>query len=90
MRVTTGRVVDGRIEVAGESFPEGVTVTLIAPDDEETFELGPEDEAALLATMAEGDRDDFISADEFSVISDEQIEPPALRAVSPPGSSRGP
>ena len=33
--------------------------------DEETFELGPEDEAALLEAIAEGDRGEVVSAEEF-------------------------
>ena len=65
MRVTTGRVVGGRIEVAGESFAEGLTVTILAPEEDEAFELGPEQEAALLAAMAEADRGEVVSADDF-------------------------
>lgn len=65
MRVTTGRVVNGRIEVPGESFAEGLAVTVLAPEDDETFTLGSEEEAALLAAMAEGDRGEVISAEEF-------------------------
>ena len=65
MRVTTGRVVDGRIEVSGESLPEGSTVTVLAREDDETFTLGPEEEAALLEAMAEGDRGDVVPADQF-------------------------
>lgn len=65
MRVTTGKVVQGRIEVPGESFAEGLTVTVLAPEADETFTLGPEDEAALLAAMAEGDRGEVVSAEEF-------------------------
>lgn len=65
MRVTTGRVVDGRIEVPGESFAEGETVTVLAPKGDETFALNPEDEAALLAAMAEGDRGEVTSLEDF-------------------------
>ena len=65
MRVTTGRVVDGRIEVPGESFAEGEAVTVLVAEGDETFTLDPEDEAALLAAMAEGDRGAVISAEEF-------------------------
>lgn len=64
MRVTTG-VVNGRIEVSGESFAEGEAVTVLATEREETFTLSPADEAALLAAMAEGDRGDVVSAEEF-------------------------
>ena len=65
MRVTTGRIVDGRIEVQGETFPEGSTVTVLAREDEETFTLGLEDERALLEAMAEGNRGEVISGEEF-------------------------
>ena len=65
MRVTTGRVVDGRIEVPGESFVEGLPVTVIAPEGDETFTLRAEDEAALLEAMAEGDRGEVVPAEEF-------------------------
>lgn len=65
MCVTTGRVVDGRIEVPEESFAEGEAVTVLALEGDETFTLDPQDEAALLAAMAEGDRGEVISAEEF-------------------------
>jgi hypothetical protein len=65
MRVTTGKVVDGKIEVAGESFAEGSTVTVLAPENDETFTLGPDAEVALLEAMAEGDRGEVIPAEEF-------------------------
>lgn len=65
MRVTTGRVVAGRIEVPGESFAEGEAVTVLAPEGDETFTLNAEDETALLAAMAEGDRGDVVSVEEF-------------------------
>ena len=65
MRVTTGIVVDGKIEASGESLAEGLAVTILAPEGDETFELGPEEEAALLAAMAEGDRGEVISIEEF-------------------------
>lgn len=44
---------------------EGLTLTILAPEGDETFELGPAEEAALLAAMAEGDQGDVISAEEF-------------------------
>jgi hypothetical protein len=65
MRVTTGRVVDGRIEVPEESFAEGETVTMLAPEGDETFAVSPEDEAALLAAMAESDRGEVTSLEDF-------------------------
>ena len=50
MRVTTGTVVNGRTEVSGETLREGTVVTVLSPDDQETFTLGLAAEAALLAS----------------------------------------
>jgi len=65
MRVTTGRVVNGKIEVPDEAFAEGLVVTILAPEDRGTFTLGPEAEAALLEAIAEADRGELISGDEL-------------------------
>ncbi|MEA2603502.1 MAG: hypothetical protein QOF89_4494 [Acidobacteriota bacterium] len=65
MRVTTGRVVNGRIEVPGEEFAEGMVVTILAPEDRETFTLGPEAEAALLASIEEADRGELFTEEEL-------------------------
>jgi hypothetical protein len=59
-----GTVVAGKVVVEGDALPEGASVTVLAPEDDETFELGPEEEAALRAAMAEGDRGEVIGADE--------------------------
>lgn len=63
MKVTTGTVVNGRIEVPGEALPEGQVVTILSPDDQETFELGPVAEAALLESIAAADRGEVISGE---------------------------
>lgn len=65
MRVTTGRVVNGKIEVTDEELTEGMVVTILAPEDRGTFTLGPEAEAALLASIEEADRGEVISGDEI-------------------------
>jgi len=65
MRVTTGTVVNGRIEVPGEGLPEGAEVTILSPEDQEAFTLGAEAEAALLARIEEAERADVISSDEL-------------------------
>jgi len=64
MRLTTGIVIDGKIVVEGEPLPEGTVVTIIARQDEETFEIPPELEADLLESIAQADRGETISADE--------------------------
>ena len=65
MRMTTGTVVDGKIEVPGESFSEGQSVTVLAPEGDETFTLPAAEVAALREAMAEGDRGEVISTEEF-------------------------
>lgn len=50
--------------IEGEPLPEGAIVTVLAREGEETFELGPVDEAELLESIAEADRGELISADD--------------------------
>jgi hypothetical protein len=64
MLITTGQVHGGAIEVDSGSLPEGTKVTILVHEDDETFELGADDEAALLAAIAEADRGDGLSASE--------------------------
>jgi hypothetical protein len=64
MIITTGRVRSGKIEIDDDSLPEGTKVTVLASEGRETFDLDPEDEAALLAAIAEVERGDSVSAAE--------------------------
>jgi len=61
MRITKGKVVAGQIVVEGESLSEGATVTILVPD-EGAFTLTPEEEASLLAAIAEADRGELLDA----------------------------
>ncbi|MBP7053813.1 MAG: hypothetical protein KBE65_22605 [Phycisphaerae bacterium] len=65
MKVVTGKVVSGRIVVEGEPLEEGCTVTVLAPDRDETFVLDSESEEALLAAIGEADRGETISGEEL-------------------------
>lgn len=65
MRVSTGKVVAGKVVVEGPPLEEGSTVTVLAPDDAEGFELAPADEAALLASLAEANRGEFVESAEI-------------------------
>lgn len=65
MRVTTGKVVGGRVVVEGEPLAEGATVTVMIPEDEQGFELGPEEEAELLAAMDQIRRGEVVDGDEL-------------------------
>jgi hypothetical protein len=61
MKVATGRVVGGKIVVEGEPLAEGSVVTVVAREDDETFEVTPEEERALLEAIAQADRGEVIS-----------------------------
>ena len=65
MKVATGKVVSGKIIVDGDSFEEGSTVTVLATENGETFELSADDEAALLAAIEEAERGDVIDGEQF-------------------------
>jgi hypothetical protein len=62
MLVTTGKVTGSAIEVEPGSLPEGATVTILATEDGEVFELNSSDEAAILAAIAEAERGEVVSA----------------------------
>ena len=55
MRITSGKVVDGRVELDAE-LPEGVSVTVLALEGDETFEADAETEKMLLEAIAQCDR----------------------------------
>ena len=59
------RVVNGKIEVPGEDLAEGTVVTILAPEDRETFRLSDDAEAALLLAIEEADRGEVISGDDL-------------------------
>ncbi|MEP7011662.1 MAG: hypothetical protein ABJC13_15165 [Acidobacteriota bacterium] len=65
MRMTTGRVVQGRIEVPDEAWAEGTEVTILIPEEAETFTLNHEAEAALLAAIEDVDRGEFFTEAEM-------------------------
>ena len=54
MQLATGTVIDGKIVLEGANFPEGTVVTVLARESDETFELSPELEAELAASIADG------------------------------------
>ena len=61
MRVATGRVVDGKVLLEGEPLAEGAVVTVVARDDDDTFDVSPEEERALLEAIAQADRGQVVS-----------------------------
>ena len=64
MKVATGKVVGGKVVLEGVSLEEGTSVTVLARDDEGSFELTPEQEEELLLSIAEADRGETVSAEE--------------------------
>jgi hypothetical protein len=64
MRVTSGKVIAGQIVIEGEPFPDGSVVTVLAREPDESFELDATAEAELMASLAEADRGELISAEE--------------------------
>lgn len=62
MRVSVGKVVAGKVVVEGEALQEGATVTVLAPEDDESFELSSEEEAELLAALEEANAGRFVSS----------------------------
>jgi hypothetical protein len=62
MVIATGKVHHGTIELQATELLEGAVVTVLAPDGDETFVLGAEDERALVAALQEADSGSVISA----------------------------
>jgi hypothetical protein len=62
VRITSGRVISGKVVVEDETLPEGATVTVLAPDGSEEFELSSTDEEALLEAIDQADRGDVLAA----------------------------
>lgn len=65
MKVVTGKVVSGNIVIEGEPLEEGSTVTVLAPERDETFALDADAETSLLAAIAEADRGEVITGEQL-------------------------
>lgn len=65
MQLATGTVIGGKVILEGASLPEGTVVTVLAREVDETFDVPPEMEAELSASIAQADRGDTISAAEL-------------------------
>jgi hypothetical protein len=61
MKVATGKVVEGKVVLEGETLREGAVVTVVVHDDGEAFDTTPEEEHALLEAIAQADRGQVIS-----------------------------
>ena len=54
MRITTGKVVEGNIVPEGDPLEDGSTVTVLAPEGDQTFELSASLTQADRGKMIEG------------------------------------
>ena len=62
MKISTGKVVAGKVELEGDPLPEGCVVTVLAPDGEEFFELTEEEENLLVASIRQAEAGQVRSA----------------------------
>ncbi|TMA32407.1 MAG: hypothetical protein E6J87_13020 [Deltaproteobacteria bacterium] len=62
MRISTGKVVSGKVELEGDPLPEGSVVTVLAPDGEEFFDLTEEEENLLLTSIRQAEAGQVRSA----------------------------
>lgn len=60
MRVATGRVVDGRVELLEAELPEGASVTVLLSEGDETFEADEATERMLLESIAQCERGETV------------------------------
>ena len=65
MLILTGRVKNGSIQVDADALQEGLTVTVLAHEGDETFALDASQEASLLAAIAEAERGEVITASQL-------------------------
>ncbi len=65
MLITTGKVNNGVIHIDSNDLPDGTTVTLLAHEGDETFELDAAQETELLAAIAEAERGELAGASEL-------------------------
>lgn len=65
MRVATGTVVSGKVVLDGAAIADGTDVYVLTRDVDDTAALSPEELAELEAGIAEADRGDLISGEEF-------------------------
>ena len=64
MRIASGKVVGGRVELDTD-LPEGTSVTVLAPEGDETFEADPETEKMLLEAIAQCQRGETTPLSDF-------------------------
>ena len=65
MQVATGTVVDGKIVLEGVLLAEGAKVTVVTRGADESFSLSEAQENALLASIGEIERGEYVTLEEL-------------------------
>jgi hypothetical protein len=65
MQVATGTVINGKIVLEGVPLAEGAKVTVVTRGADESFSLSEGQENALLASIAEIERGDYVTLEEL-------------------------
>ena len=65
MRVATGTVFSGKVVLGDSEIADGTDVYVLTRDADESPRLSPEELAELEAGIAEADRGDMVSGEEF-------------------------
>jgi hypothetical protein len=67
MKVITGTVVDGRIEIPAESVDEGAHVMVLAPEANEPIRLSSSEERELFEAMEQVRRGEFTEGQDLLI-----------------------
>jgi len=62
MKILSGTVHEGRIVVDDETLLEGEKVTVLARENEEAFEVSPDEKRVLLESISQADRGEFVDS----------------------------
>lgn len=65
MKLLTAKVIDGQLDLPEGILEEGVTVTLLVPEEDEDFELTEEQQEELAQALAEADRGEGVDGWQF-------------------------
>lgn len=65
MRVVTGKVVNGKVELPPGAIPDGSTVAVVASDDSGPLALSKQEEQELTEAMEAIARGEYVDGDEL-------------------------
>ena len=65
MRVASGRVIGGRVELNDAELPEGAAVTVLFPEGDGTFQADAETERMLLESIAQCERGETVPLEQL-------------------------